>query len=211
MSRFVRPRLMVQSNGEKASPGPIETIIRNSTFIVDALVVGSNCDQLGLLAFVKQGKKSSFTAELPSLLASANETSPTFAQISEDMCLVLEVEGSSKALPKSSKGTIQRGLAYEAFKEEIDGLYQGVDSAAELPKRSLSEIESELRKLILGLTTDKAAEDTLNDDTDLFTWGVNSLMATRLRTSVLKVSDKRRFVLTCVRHSMSGRPSSRAM
>jgi hypothetical protein len=84
-------------------------------------------------------------------------------------------------MPKSSKGTIQRGVAYQTYKLEIDTLYAAnADSRGqENDKKSLEAIK------VVG---EKCKVDELKDETDLFTWGVDSLMATRIRGGLQKVS-----------------------
>lgn len=178
-----------QSNGEKAAPGPIESVLRSSPHLSDALVVGTDRPHLGLLLF-----RSPASAATPDVLdlvrplvAQANQSSPSFAQISLDMCLV--VDNSGKALPKSSKGTIQRGLAYEVFREETERLYETVSSDQDgNEKRDLPEIESRIKGIIVELMGARRNGDSLGRTTDLFSWGVDSLMATRVRTAIQRVS-----------------------
>ncbi|WWD19982.1 hypothetical protein CI109_104455 [Kwoniella shandongensis] len=180
--------VIVMSNGEKASPGPIETVYRSSPIISDALVVGSDKPQLGVLLFPTVGTTShDINRALPSLLGEANRSSPSFAQISRDMCLLFE---GQKTLPKSSKGTVQRGVAYNLFKEEIETLYteqQGAQTT--LAKRSTPQIQKLLKDMILNVTGAEHEAESLDQDTDLFSWGVNSLMATRLRTAIHRTFD----------------------
>ncbi|WVW83561.1 hypothetical protein I302_105582 [Kwoniella bestiolae CBS 10118] len=178
--------VIVLSNGEKASPGPIETFLRSSEHLSDALVVGSDQSQLGVLLFPKHyPPPSDLLYQLAPLIAQANDNSPSFAQISQEMCLI--VQDQSKALPKSSKGTIQRGVAYDVFKVEISKLYYSqhgeVDS---ILKRSVEEIGSEVKRIIESIAATRLKVDNLDENTDLFSWGVDSLMATRIRTALQK-------------------------
>jgi len=146
--------------------------------------VGERQTQLGLLLFPASFPPSSDLVNLlEPLLRRANKGSPTFAQISLEMCMVVD-EHRAKALPKSSKGTIQRGVAYEVYKEEITKLYQTTHTG-DIPKRSLQEIKGIVRECI-----EQAAKDNrdLSESTDLFSWGVNSLMATAIRNSLSKVN-----------------------
>jgi acyl-CoA synthetase (AMP-forming)/AMP-acid ligase II len=171
-----------QSNGEKASPGPIETVLRSSPHISDALVIGSDKPQLGLLLFPRSGSPIQLLDIFSPLLTQANQSSPSFAQISLEMCKV--ITDTDKVLPKSSKGTVQRGMAYEAFKNEIEELYNGRTEKV-IGKKSLVEIEEVVRDIVLSISGMKGE---LTRDTDLFSWGVNSLMATRIRAGILKVN-----------------------
>ncbi|KAL7419511.1 hypothetical protein Q5752_005422 [Cryptotrichosporon argae] len=162
----------------KASPGPIEAVFRASTRVADALVVGADRAELGLLVFPRPGQD--VADDLPALLREANRHSPSFAQIGPAMCAVVD---SAKALPKSSKGTVQRGVAYDVFKPEIEGLY-GQREASDKPKRSRAEIEAVVRALVLDVAPRRLRPETLYADTDLFSWGVDSLMATRVRAGL---------------------------
>ncbi|WWC89627.1 uncharacterized protein L201_004552 [Kwoniella dendrophila CBS 6074] len=178
--------VIVLSNGEKASPGPIETVLRSSPHLSDALVVGSDQSQIGILLFPRQlpPQPDLLNLIIP-LLEEANQSSPSFAQVSKEMCVL--ITDTNKALPKSSKGTIQRGVAYEVFKSEINTLYQGQDGQTDSqPRRSLKDIVVEVRKIIEAVAASKLKIGQLDTDTDLFSWGVDSLMATRARTALQK-------------------------
>lgn len=182
-----------KSNGEKASPGPIESTLRSSTHLSDALVVGADRPQLGVLLFpsVPPGP-TDLLDQLGQLFVQANDASPSFAQISPEMCAIVADPSRIAALPKSSKGTIQRGVANDVYKADIEALYEGTDANnatnGDRPKKSLEEIRSFVRALVKRVAGDKAAKGDLADDTDLFSWGVDSLMATRIRTAIQKVS-----------------------
>ena len=128
--------------------------------------------------------------DLAPLIAEANAQSPSFAQISNDMCLVVTNSSRLDAMPKSSKGTIQRGVAYETYKEEITTLYaaNAGSNGQDKEKKSLEKIKEFVRDLIVKVSGEKCKVDELEGETDLFTWGVNSLMATRIRGGLQKVS-----------------------
>lgn len=125
--------------------------------------------------------------DISSHIKRANSASPSFAQISTEMCLVID-NSKGKELPKSSKGTVQRGLANDLFKEEIKSIYGGAVGSEELPKRSLQEIEKEVERIIVEVTSSRVKVQGLEYDTDLFSWGVDSLMATRIRSGIMRVS-----------------------
>lgn len=124
-------------------------------------------------------------SELKPLLEEANRSSPSFAQLSLDMCKI--IVSNDKQLPKSSKGTIQRGSAYEVFASEINALYAGESDSKS--RRSLAGVQEELRKMILDIAGEKKRSLPLSLDTDLFNWGVDSLMATRVRAGIMRVSS----------------------
>ncbi|WVF66748.1 hypothetical protein IAT40_001490 [Kwoniella sp. CBS 6097] len=181
--------VIVMSNGEKASPGPFETALRASSLLSDSLVVGSDRPQLGLLLFPRSSSvdQAKFLDEIIPLLEEANNSSPSFAQISIDMCSV--VTDTAKALPKSSKGTIQRGVAYDVFKIEIEQLYEGSAGAGRgggVGKRTEEEIAERIQAIISDVAASRLKVEGLNGETDLFSWGLDSLMATRVRSAMQK-------------------------
>lgn len=102
--------------------------------------------------------------------------------------VITDPERISK-LPKSSKGTIQRGVANDVYRDEIERLYNGAggSSSGEKKKRSLEEIGTFVGNLVRKVAGNKSSKVTLDDGTDLFSWGVDSLMATRIRTALQKV------------------------
>jgi len=187
----VLPKLIKQSNGEKASPGPIESILRSSPLLSEVLVVGSDQPQLGVLLFSRSSSTSptEILSQLEPLFLEANAQSPSFAQISKEMCLVVTDPSRLEAMPKSSKGTIQRGVAYQTYKNEIATLYAAnATSDEEKEKLSLEQIKEFVRDLITRVAGKKCKVDELDAETDLFSWGVDSLMATRIRGGLQKVS-----------------------
>jgi hypothetical protein len=105
------------------------------------------------------------------------------------MCLVITDAQKAERLPKSSKGTIQRGLAYEVFRAEVARVYDDESSQpTKAPKRTLPEIEKHVTSLIETIAGAGRRVGALDRTTDLFSWGVNSLMAIRVRSAMLKVS-----------------------
>jgi hypothetical protein len=105
------------------------------------------------------------------------------------MCLVVTDAQKAERLPKSSKGTIQRGLAYEVFRAEIARVCDDESSEpTKAPKRTLPEIEKHVTSLIETIAGAGKRAGGLDSSTDLFSWGVNSLMAIRVRSAMLKVS-----------------------
>lgn len=185
VSQHTAPRLTLQSNGEKVAPGPIEAILTRCPEVSDVLVVGSDKTQLGVLIFPLTPSKWS-NSSLEPYIQEANLASPSFAQISIDMC---GVSDPSKHLPKSSKGTTQRGVAYEFFAREISRLYVEIETVGNDKEVIWSEkdIQVELWSMIIK-TVRHDPVSVLRMDTDLYNWGVNSLMATRLRNIMQKVS-----------------------
>lgn len=129
------------------------------------------------------------------LIAQANQQSPSHAQLGREMCVILTSAERTKALPKSSKGTIQRGLAYDEFKPEIDRLYTTAEdedaasgSKKQLEGKELTQWLIDRVRDIAGLREHLAGDDELQEDSDLFSWGIDSVKAARLRFVIAQVS-----------------------
>lgn len=186
---------LYQSNGEKFSPSPIESVLRSDPNVADALVVGVNQSQIGCLIFPRDpAATDKIESALKELIVQANGQSPSHAQLGREMCLILSSEERIKALPKSSKGTIQRGLAYDEFKPEIDRLYSTTANghASSECKKALEgeELRQWLMERVLdiaGRSDHAEADDVLLEDSDLFSWGIDSVKAARLRFVMAQV------------------------
>jgi hypothetical protein len=165
-------------------------LLRSSPLLSDALVVGADRPEFGVLLFPQSlPAPTDLVAQLSPLIAQANQSSPSFAQVAEEMCLVVTDAQKAACLPKSSKGTIQRGLAYDVFQAEIERVYdEGSSEGTEAPRRALPEIEKLVMSLIKTIARTGRRAGPLDRTADLFSWGVNSLMAIRVRSAMLKVS-----------------------
>jgi hypothetical protein len=176
--------------------------------IADALVVGVNQTQIGCLIFPRNiDQAGKLETELDGLIATANKEAPSHAQLGKEMCLVIESPERINALPKSSKGTIQRGLAYDVFKSETDRLYAPDPSGSQERKLQLEgedlknwlvERVQEIAGQIAGHRQHSDNQEPLQADTDLFSWGVDSVKAARLRFIMAQVrpGDTDRFSAT---------------
>ena len=106
------------------------------------------------------------------------------------MCAVIGPQRGAQ-IPKSSKGTIQRGVANEVYKEEIDRLYNiggGESGPHKIPKRSVTDIRQFILETVQAVTANRTSSTQIDSTTDLFSWGVNSVMAARIRLAMQKVS-----------------------
>jgi hypothetical protein len=173
------------------SPGPIEGILRSSPLVADVLVVGADRPQIACLVFPSTfPPPKNLVEQLEPLIKEANDQSPSHAQLGSEMCLVIEDEKLAGSLPKSSKGTIQRGVAYDTFRDQIIGIYgeRGTDDSDKLGL-SGEELEGWLIQKIEGIVGDarRYKDDKIDRETDLFSWGVDSVKAARLRFAIMKV------------------------
>lgn len=89
----------------------------------------------------------------------------------------------TKISPKTDKGTVIRQAFYKEFAKEIDEVYEGPNlSLSTNAHGSEAEVRAFLRENIYSLLR----REDVSDNTDLFTLGLDSLQALRLRALVLK-------------------------
>ncbi len=178
---------IVLVNGEKVIPIPMEQAVRQSNLVRESLVFGAGKPQLGMIIIASEAAASTSPEELIAgvwpVVTAQNADAPAYAQITQEMVRVLPAETS---YPVTDKGTIIRQAAYRAFKDDIEDIYQQLERRAAgtlmLPE---AELRSFLKDQILNVA---AIEDqtSLQDDTDLFSLGVDSLQSTRLRAKILQ-------------------------
>ena len=155
------------------------------------MVVGVNQTQIGCLIFPRNvDDAANLEAELDGLIAMANKEAPSHAQLGKEMCLIITSRDRIDDLPKSSKGTIQRGLAYAVFKPETDRLFSSNSSYGTGSKLQLdgSKLEKWLMERVLEVAGQQQdGQECLEADTDLFSWGIDSVKAARLRFLISQV------------------------
>ncbi|KAH0364870.1 acetyl-CoA synthetase-like protein, partial [Aureobasidium melanogenum] len=174
---------LVLENGEKANPLVAEGVIRQSRFVAEAVVFGANKPQLG--AFVIPSAAADLAGKVlldavMTYVTQANEVAPSFAQLSRDMIKILPRDVKYR---KTDKGTVIRAAFYRDFAEHIEAAYtDGVSGSLILPKHQLLEF---LRGEFARRVTLKK-DESFDDNTDLFSLGVDSLQAVQARSSIIK-------------------------
>lgn len=177
----------VQSNGEKASPAPLESTVRKSCLIKEALVFGVNRSSLGVA--VVPSKTSVSKEDIWSAIQEANKIAPAHAQISPELVLILHQDAT---FPKASKGTIQRGKAYEAYATAIDDVYRRYEQSDPVngTEKKIQLAPSELLDCILERLREVMRTKEVEADDDLFNLGLNSVQALRVRNLLKNVSSR---------------------
>lgn len=199
----------LQVNGKKVASSPIEEALKNSRDLVsDAIVFGASRPILGALILPsallcsrisasQQGseeeKSVQMLAALLPTLESVNKTQPSHARIPPEMVYFMQSDRFSQ-LPRSSKGTLQRGMAMDQLAGIIDGVYRRFErgEAPQVQPR-LALKGKELNNWVHSLIEEILGHD-IEDGDDFFEAGVDSIMAARIRAALLQVSDR----LTCV-------------
>ncbi|OGM48883.1 NRPS-like enzyme [Aspergillus bombycis] len=176
---------LVLENGEKANPLIIEGVARNHPDVGEAIAFGANKDRLGLF-LVRAANAGSKTDEeiidavLPAI-EKCNADSPSYAHISRDMIQVLPSDTVYRA---TDKGTVIRSAFYRDFHEQIEQVYEQGDATGDQVLEG-TELNAFLRESLLEVapTVDSAV---LEDTTDVFSLGIDSLQSIRLRKEITK-------------------------
>lgn len=180
-----RDDLLVLSNGEKANPVTLELHVRESPYVKEVVVCGSHRTHLGMLVIPSTSMgQAEFIEKIWGPIEQENEQMPAYAKISKEMIAVLPV---GQDFPKTDKGTAIRTAFYAKFADRIEQLYQ--DFEAQNTQDGLELSEAELREfikkeLVEVLTLDDVSE--LQDDTDFFSLGLDSLGATQVRNKIAR-------------------------
>lgn len=171
---------IVLMNGEKVTPIAFEQSVRDSRYVTEAVMFGSGKARVGMMIIPSPALQHKPMNEVENLLvpvvAKANELVPSYAQISWDMVRVLP---AGVTYPRTDKGTVIRAAFYREFSTQIEEIYE----SAEISSGELCLDEAELKQYIRKelSTIVPSAMDSLEDDTDFFSVGLDSLQAIRLR------------------------------
>jgi hypothetical protein len=150
----------------------------------NVLAFGEGQFSLGLLVEVNGEKTSihhdAFRLCLKSYLERGNSLTDKHGQVSLEM--IIFTHSSTKPLLLTDKGSLARKANYAAFAEEIQACYDRAE-ASEAPVLPHYTIEggNSLRQAIRSLVREVCPDERLEDDTDFFEFGMDSLKATRLR------------------------------
>jgi aryl carrier-like protein len=177
--------VIVLVKGEKANPLPVEGAVRQDELVTEAVVFGvgkPHCGIFVILSEVAAGlSEEQVVDKLLPIIDSPEALLPDYAKISRDMVLLLP---AGTPYPMTDKRTVIRKAFYREFSKQIDEAY--LDKVSTMTK---SFTEDELRHFlrletlsILGLDE----KTPLTDDDDFFELGMDSLQASRIRSSLLK-------------------------
>ncbi|GAA5849618.1 hypothetical protein JCM9279_007290 [Rhodotorula babjevae] len=177
---------LVLVTGEKVNPVPIELTLRGeSPYVKDAIVFGVERTQTGALVILSDIiDPSTPRDELVKLVAPAvelaNSEAPSHSRLTEEMLVFLPAD---TVVPRADKGSFIRRKVYVSFKDVIDKAYSDLEggSGGSRPVGSLDEMRSHVCELIASIVK---SSDGLEDDTDLFSFGLDSLAATRIRNAL---------------------------
>lgn len=171
---------IVLVNGEKTNPLLVEGTVRENKAVEEAVVFGNGKGRLGI--FVVPASKPKSDKDLIDSIWPAvenmNKTVEAYAQLSRDMVKILPADST---YPKTDKGTVIRHAFYRQYANQIEAAYEETAPSGTM-LLSESSLRSFLRDELLRVT---ALPEGFTDDSDLFSLGVDSLQASRLRHAIV--------------------------
>lgn len=180
---------VVLVNGEKITPNLMENLVRTEPLVTEVVMFGRGKARPGLMVIPSEAARGLSTDELKNALRPKldvrNQDLPGHGQISLDMVEFLPI---GIKYPKTDKENVRRGVFYKQFEAEIEKVYENADA----PRGELRLSEAELRKFLHSEVTKvlpPEAAKVLEDDTDFFSLGLDSLHAIRIRSVLIRNID----------------------
>lgn len=178
-------------NGEMFNPVSTEGAIRSSKDVAEAVIFGLGRDKAGVLIFPAPSTACKTETEILDavwpVIETANQNVEAYGRISREMIKILPTEAEC---PKTDKGSIIRQAIYKQFAQEIDEVYDRSDSAsAEVKKMTLDELKDFIRHRVLAMLQSTMNITSLEDSTDFFQLGVDSLQSIQLRSDIIRMVD----------------------
>lgn len=165
--------------GKKFDPAPFESSIATSPLLDDVLIFGNGQPYPGALLFRSEKAQAMSDEDLIAALAASieklNADSQDHARLARNM--LVPVEHGENRLEKSSKGTILRGKAEEIYADQIEQAYSGLSSDVS-PNVANEDLFPLLRDHIVWIV---GRGQELHADTDLFSFGVDSVASIQIR------------------------------
>lgn len=177
--------VLVHSNGENTSAGPLQLELQSASKIIKrALVLGHSKPCVCLLVELNDEDSTSDSAgeEVWGIVKQVNERYPGHSRIMRSMIYILP-KGSS--LPVTPKGNVRRTEAERIFHDNISQLYDDVDHN---PVSGLEDSEEPLEDFLRNRIADLAGVPLghVKNQTTLYALNIDSRLALSLRASLSK-------------------------
>ena len=165
--------------GKKFDPAPLEGAIATVDLLDDVLIFGNAQPFPGALLFRSKTAKDIPDDELIQKIWPAieklNSESQDHARIPKKMLVAMPV--IDQPLEKSSKGTLLRGVVEARFAQDIDKAYTNMGSF-NVGDVSDEKVSNVIIEMIESIVPKKAK---LDENTDLFSYGVDSVAGIQIR------------------------------
>ncbi|KAJ7636277.1 putative aminoadipate reductase [Roridomyces roridus] len=184
--------VIMMANGEKTVPGPMEDILIASPHINGVVVFGRGRNQTGVLIEphtpfdpTEDNKLGEFCDLIGPTIGEVNQRIPAFSKLYKEMILVTH---PTKPMVRAPKGTVIKKATIEAYKTEIDTLYERIEAASATGSDTSpppSWTSENLEPWLVEHASSLASKPVLGGTRDIFEQGFDSLNATFLRLRII--------------------------
>ncbi|TFK74161.1 acetyl-CoA synthetase-like protein [Pluteus cervinus] len=186
--------VIIHSSGEKTVPAPMENTILSSQWVEAVVLFGREHDFVGVLVEPREAvnpfnprELDDFIDKIWPVIEEANQKAPASSRIYKSMIIVTSPD---KPMTRAGKSTIQREASLKLYEQEINQMFEAVESTAKGSKSTSVKGPDEWTKE--GVTTwlveqlrDIYPEKKFSIAIDFFEQGLDSLGATFLRQRLL--------------------------
>lgn len=187
---------LVLLNGKKFAAGLIESRLKQSELVQDSVVFGSNRALVGAVVMPARDKGSSvnlsprqkyeYLQALQPHVEEINKSLPSHARLTMGLIHVAD-ESLAASIPRSSKGTLQRGHAYRQLSPLFDETYarfeegeiEGYPGKEQLQEH---ELRLFLAKMIGAILRTEGGK--IKPDLDFYKAGMDSISSVRIKAAV---------------------------
>ncbi|THH09230.1 hypothetical protein EW145_g2182 [Phellinidium pouzarii] len=187
---------IMHSTGEKTNPGPLEVMLNRDPLVHGAMMFGRSRFHCGILVQPKEPfafdpvdtkKVIEFRNLIWPTIEKMNAYAPTYSRIFKEMILITS---PSKPLLYTPKGTLRRQPVLDQYAAEIDAIYAAVDESAQNDIPGPTDWSTTNAKEFVRQVVEKTMKKNhheISDNVDLFEFGLDSLQATWIRNTLLRV------------------------
>ncbi|KAL9006359.1 MAG: hypothetical protein Q9188_000895 [Gyalolechia gomerana] len=169
---------VVLSNGYKISPLDTEAFVTTHPAIEGCLIIGTGKPQAGLLIELKDplSRDNELFDSIWSTIEKANALSLHKNQLQRDYVTFAEPD---KPFVRTDKGTVKRRATLALYANYIERFYSSRDEGSETVTFDISSVESIMDSIRHVLGSLLPAIHEASPDTDLFSFGLDSLLVFR--------------------------------
>ncbi|KAF8990836.1 hypothetical protein BDQ17DRAFT_1433510 [Cyathus striatus] len=184
---------IMHNTGEKTNPSPLENILNQDHHVLASVMFGRGHFQAGVLIDPKPEFKfdpddekalEQFRNLIWPTVQRMNELAPQHSRLFKEMILVAT---PSKPFQYTAKSTARRQSIIIEYSKEIEELYETVEASTQ--SNILPPIQWDIvsTTAFVRLVVNKVLIHGVSDDDDIFQNGCDSLQATWIRNSLLRV------------------------
>ncbi|RDW71374.1 acetyl-CoA synthetase-like protein [Coleophoma cylindrospora] len=178
--------ILVHSNGENTSAGPLQIDIQTSSKVIKNVVAfGHSRPCVSLLVEVNEEYDPTSASTQESVWETVTQVNSKYPGHSQIMRSMIHILPKGNTLPVTPKGNVKRKEAERQYTTIVEKLYADIENPMSSPATSNSSQEP-LPDFIRGLFASLAnvPSDQVDDWTTLYDLGIDSRLALSLRTSL---------------------------